>query len=117
MKIAPLDHLWVRGSVSELDADQVEKDQKLRVIFPFSDRTIDATVSYIDKAIDADSRSAKFRTSIQNPEGKIKAGTFVEYTARDSTQTRKHSDPPICHDFGRSVRLRIRQKDGYRQSI
>jgi membrane fusion protein, heavy metal efflux system len=77
MKIAPLDHLWVRGSVSELDADQVEKDQKLRVIFPFSDRRIDATVSYIEKAIDADSRSAKFRTSIQNPEGKIKAGTFA----------------------------------------
>lgn len=77
LKIAPLDHLWVRGSVSELDADQVEKDQKLKVIFPFSDRTLDATVSYIDKAIDSDSRSAKFRTSIPNAEGKLKAGMFA----------------------------------------
>ena len=27
MTIAPLDHLWVRGSVSELDADKVEVGQ------------------------------------------------------------------------------------------
>ena len=77
MTIAPLDHLWVRGSVSELDADQVEVGQKLKIIFPFSDRTIDATVDYIDKAIDSDSRSAKFRTTIPNPEGRLKAGMFV----------------------------------------
>jgi cobalt-zinc-cadmium efflux system membrane fusion protein len=77
MTIAPLDHLWVRGSVSELDADQVEKDQKLKIIFPFSDRTLDATVGYIDKAIDADSRSARFRTTIRNPAESFKAGMFV----------------------------------------
>jgi cobalt-zinc-cadmium efflux system membrane fusion protein len=77
MTIAPLDHLWVRGSVSELDADQVEVGQKLRIIFPFTHRELDANVGYIDKAIDADSRSAKFRTSIKNPEGKFKSGMFV----------------------------------------
>ena len=77
MTIAPLDHLWVRGSVSELDAEKVEVGQKLKVVFPFSDRTIDGKVNYIDKAIDPDSRSAKFRTSIRNPDGKLKAGMFV----------------------------------------
>ena len=34
-------------------------------------------MDYIDKAIDPDSRSAKFRTAIRNPEGKLKAGMFV----------------------------------------
>jgi cobalt-zinc-cadmium efflux system membrane fusion protein len=77
MTIAPLDHLWVRGSVSELDAEKVKIGQALNIIFPFSDRTIDAEVKYIDKAIDADSRSAKFRTSISNPNGELKAGMFV----------------------------------------
>jgi membrane fusion protein, heavy metal efflux system len=77
MTIAPLDHLWVQGSVSELDADQVEVGQKLKIIFPYANLTIEATVSYIDKAIDSDSRSAKFRTSIRNPEGKLKAGMFA----------------------------------------
>ncbi len=77
MTIAPLDHLWVRGSVSELDAEKVQVDQKLKVIFPFSDKTIDARVAYIDKAIDAESRSAKFRTRISNLDGQLKAGMFV----------------------------------------
>ena len=67
MTIAPLDHLWVRGSVSELDAEKVKIGQALNIIFPFSDRTIDAEVKYIDKAIDADSRSAKFRTTHFQP--------------------------------------------------
>ena len=77
MTIAPLDHLWVRGSVSELDADQIQKDQKVRIFFPSSNRTIYSQIDYIDKAIDPDTRSAKFRSTIGNPEGKLKANTFV----------------------------------------
>jgi cobalt-zinc-cadmium efflux system membrane fusion protein len=77
MTIAPLDHLWVRGNVSEIDADSVEVGQGLRVIFPYSHRTIDAKVVYIDKAIDPVTRAARFRASIPNPEGRFKAGTFV----------------------------------------
>ena len=77
MQIAPLDHLWVRGSVSELDADKVEVGQKIKVIFPYSDRTIDDEVEYIDKAIDPETRAAKFRASIPNPEKRFKAGMFV----------------------------------------
>jgi len=77
MEVAPLDHLWVRGGVSELDADKVALGQSLKVIFPYSATDIDAKVEYIDKAIDPDTRSAKFRTSIPNPERRLKAGMFV----------------------------------------
>jgi len=77
LTIAPLDHLWVRGGVSELDAEKVEINQKLTVIFPFSDQRSHGKVDYIDKAIDAESRSAKFRTTIENPDGRLKAGMFV----------------------------------------
>lgn len=77
MQIAALDHLWVRGSVSELDADKVEVGQKIRVIFPYSDTVIDAEVEYIDKAIDPETRAAKFRASIPNPQKRFKAGMFV----------------------------------------
>ncbi len=77
MEIAPLDHLWVRGSVSELDADKVEIGQTIRVIFPYSDQTISAEVRGIDKAIDPETRSARFRTSIPNPGRRFKAGMFV----------------------------------------
>jgi membrane fusion protein, heavy metal efflux system len=78
MTIAPLDHLWVQGSVSELDAELVKKGQRLKIVFPFSDLTVEAKVDYIDKAIDSDTRSAKFRTTINNPDGQIKALTFVK---------------------------------------
>jgi cobalt-zinc-cadmium efflux system membrane fusion protein len=77
MQIAPLDHLWVRGSVSELDADKVEVGQHIRVIFPYSNRIISSEVEYIDKAIDPEARAARFRTSIRNEDRRLKAGMFV----------------------------------------
>jgi len=77
LTIAPLDRLWVRSSISEIDADQVQVGQSLRVIFPYSQKTVPGKVEYIDKAIDPDSRSAKFRTSIPNPDRQLKAGSFV----------------------------------------
>ena len=78
MVIAPLDHLWVKGNVSELDAEKVEVGQRLEIIFPFSDRNMDAQVDYIDKAINPETRSAQFRTTIRNPGGRFKAGMFVK---------------------------------------
>ncbi|MGP0067586.1 MAG: efflux RND transporter periplasmic adaptor subunit [Isosphaeraceae bacterium] len=80
MTITPLDQLWVRGNVSELDADKVQVGQSLKVLFPFSlaEREVMAKIDYIDKAIDPETRSAKFRTSIPNPTGNVKAGAFVK---------------------------------------
>jgi cobalt-zinc-cadmium efflux system membrane fusion protein len=77
MVIAPLDHLYVRGKFSEVDAEKIELGQKLKVAVPFTDRTIDATVDYIDKAIDPQTGTATFRTRIPNAEGRIKAGQYV----------------------------------------
>lgn len=75
--IAPLEHLWVRGNVSEIDADKVQVGQSLRVVFPYSHKTVAAKVEYIDKAIDPDTRAAKFRTSIPNPGKSLKSGAYV----------------------------------------
>ena len=61
MEIAPLDHLKVWVTPSELDADKVELGQKIRIIFPFSDQEVEAAVEYIDKAIDPETRAARFR--------------------------------------------------------
>ncbi len=78
LTIAPLDRLWVRSSVSESDANKVKLGQNLRVVFDYAQRqVIPGKVEYIDKAIDAESRSAKFRTSIANPNREFLAGAFV----------------------------------------
>jgi cobalt-zinc-cadmium efflux system membrane fusion protein len=80
LTIAPLDHLWVRGGVSELDADKVELGQEVKVIFPFAvaDAEVPSTIAYIDKAIDPETRAAKFRVTIPNPGARYKAGAFVK---------------------------------------
>jgi len=77
LTIAPLDHLWVRGSVSEMDADKVQIGQALNVVFPYSQHQVKAKVEYIDQAIDPDSRAGKFRTSISNPGRALKSGAYV----------------------------------------
>ena len=67
----------MRGSVSELDADQVEVDQKLKVIFPFSNRTH-------RRQCRLHRQGDRFRLAVgevphhhSNPEGQLKAGMFV----------------------------------------
>ena len=77
MEIAPLDHLKVWVTASELDADKVELGQKIRIIFPFSDQEVEAAVEYIDKAIDPETRAARFRATVSNPGKRFKARMFV----------------------------------------
>ncbi len=77
MVISPMDHLWVRGNVNEIDANKVAIGQRLEVVFPYTDTHLPGKVEYIDKAIDPDTRAAKFRTSIPNKDGEIKSGQFV----------------------------------------
>jgi RND family efflux transporter MFP subunit len=77
MTIAQLDHLRVRGRISERDADKVAVGQKLTVSFPFDERQVDARVEYVDPQIDEETHTVSFRTTIPNPKGRLKAGMFV----------------------------------------
>jgi cobalt-zinc-cadmium efflux system membrane fusion protein len=108
MQIARLDHLWVRGSVSELDADKVEVGQKLSVEFPYSGLKIETKVEYIEKSIDAETRSAKFRTSIPNPEGKFKPGMFVRVLLEVPLKSAQTTEPRTSAD--RTSRLSLQHR-------
>ncbi len=110
MVIAPLDQLYVEGNVSELDADKVQVGQSVKVIFPFSDsdREVNAKIDYIDKGIDPDTRSAKFRTQIPNPGGRVKAGAIRESPGEDPPQARLHRHSAHLHGLRQPLRLRLR---------
>ena len=82
------------GNVSELDAEKVEVGQKLKVIVPLSDRTIDAKVNYIDKAIDADSRTVKFRTTIVQSWRPAQGGHVRAAGTRDRREPRQDRRTP-----------------------
>ena len=89
LTIAGLDRLWVSGNISERDAARVVVGQKVKVSFPFDDRHVDARVQYIDAHVDNETHTVKFRTTIPNPDGRLKAGMFVRMaianTARNGT--------------------------------
>jgi RND family efflux transporter MFP subunit len=77
LTIAQLDRLWVHGNLSERDAANVVVGQKLTVIVPFDDRRVDAKVEYVDSQVDERTGTVKIRTTIPNPQGRLKAGMHV----------------------------------------
>jgi len=77
MVIAPLEKLWVWGNISEGDASSVTEKQEVDVVFPFTGLKFAERVDYVDKQVDPSTRSIRFRTSIPNSEGQLKAGMYV----------------------------------------
>jgi RNA polymerase sigma factor (sigma-70 family) len=92
MVITPLDRLFVRGNISEADADRVQVGQVVKVIFPFGPDVV-AKIDYIDRTIDPQTRTVKFRTTIPNPEGRVKDGAFVNLDVELSPNAKSPSVP------------------------
>ncbi len=78
--IAPLDRLWVHVSVPEGDAYRVQLGLSVRVIFPYNHLEFAGEVEHIYNQIDPVTRSVKFRTSVPNYEGQLRAGMYVRAT-------------------------------------
>jgi cobalt-zinc-cadmium efflux system membrane fusion protein len=78
MTIAPLDHFWVWINVNEGDADKVRVGQDVVVRIPALDnREFDGQVEYVANQVDPETRSVKFRVTLQNKEGRLKAGMYA----------------------------------------
>jgi cobalt-zinc-cadmium efflux system membrane fusion protein len=114
LTIAQLDPLWVRGNLSERDAANVVVGQKLTVIFPFADRRVDAKVEYVDSQVDERTGTVKIRTTIPNPQGRLKAGMHVRLALEtDRSHARidevRRPDEPVP-DAPRTDRLRALER-------
>ncbi|AGA31280.1 efflux RND transporter periplasmic adaptor subunit [Singulisphaera acidiphila] len=75
--IAPLDHLWVWGNVFESDIDLVHLGQSWEVHFPFLNHKLVGKVEYISNRVDPGTHAVRIRTSVPNPEGRLKADMLV----------------------------------------
>lgn len=75
--IAPLDRLWVWGNVFESDLDLVKLGQSWEIRFPFLEEKIHGKVEYISNRVDPNSHAVRIRTSIRNPEGRLKSDMLV----------------------------------------
>jgi membrane fusion protein, heavy metal efflux system len=76
-RIAREDPLWVTASVPKQDLQKIKVGQELTVIFPFDDRRVKARVESIDPRVDPQTHKFTFRTSIPNPDRRLKPGMFV----------------------------------------
>lgn len=78
MTIAPLDHFWLWINVNEGDADKVRVGQDVVVRIPALDnKEFKGQVEYIANQVDTDTRSVRFRVTLQNEEGRLKAGMYA----------------------------------------
>lgn len=75
--VAPLDHLWVWGNVFESDLDLVRLGQSWEVHFPFLNHKLKGEVEYISNRVDPGTHAVRIRTSVPNPEGRLKADMLV----------------------------------------
>jgi cobalt-zinc-cadmium efflux system membrane fusion protein len=78
--IAPLERLWVHINVPEGDAYKVQLGQALRIVFPYNHLEFVGEVEHIYNQIDMVTRSVKFRSSVPNPDGSLRAGMYVRAT-------------------------------------
>jgi len=77
--IANLSTLWVIANVPESQIHQLKTGATTKVYSPvLGQESLSGKVTYIDPVLSEDTRTAKVRIEINNPEGKLKAGMFVE---------------------------------------
>jgi membrane fusion protein, heavy metal efflux system len=77
LTIAQGDSLWVFASINERDLHKVKVGQNMTVRFPFDGGSMKAKVEHIGPQIDRERHTVKIRTSVPNPDQRIKAGMLV----------------------------------------
>lgn len=83
-----LDPIEVDFSVPETVMGQIRNGQKLRVtVDAFPDDTFAGEVVAIDPVVDANSRSARLRAQIPNPDGRLKPGQFAKLQVDTGTDS------------------------------
>src|SRR5262249_16784978 len=75
--IAPPHPLPVWGNVFESDLDLVRLGQSWEIRFPFLEEKLQGKVEYISNRVDPNSHAVRVRTSIPNPEGRLKSDMLV----------------------------------------
>jgi cobalt-zinc-cadmium efflux system membrane fusion protein len=82
--VADLTHLWIWIDIYERDLARVHKDDTVVVVTQaWPGRTFDGHVAYIGDRVDPDTRAARARIDIPNPEGALKPGMFAEVVLTD----------------------------------
>jgi cobalt-zinc-cadmium efflux system membrane fusion protein len=76
--IADLSSLWIQANIYERDLGRVSVGAPASAtVAAFPDRTFPGKVNYVSSILDPDTRTAKARIEVANPDGALKPGMFA----------------------------------------
>ncbi|GGE38447.1 efflux RND transporter periplasmic adaptor subunit [Psychroflexus planctonicus] len=76
MRIADLSSLWAIVDVYESDLNRIKNGDELKIIIP-NQENVTGKVTFVSPVLNANSRSAKARVVINNPNRNLKPGVFI----------------------------------------
>ena len=77
--VVDLSTVWVVGDVYERDLARVEVGSPATITTEaYPDLTVQGRVSYIDPRVSAETRTARVRVEVPNPEGRLRLGLYVD---------------------------------------
>ena len=78
-RIADLSQVWVIADVSEHDIAAIKVGTRASLIFhAFLDREVEGTVTFIYPELKAETRTARVRIEIPNPDGRLRADMYAD---------------------------------------
>jgi Cu(I)/Ag(I) efflux system membrane fusion protein len=78
-KTADLSSLWVQLDAYETDLARIKKKSAVTLtVSSYPGQTFDGVVDFIDPVVDPKNRTAQVRVEVQNEDGKLSPGMFVE---------------------------------------
>ena len=82
-RIAPLERVWLEAELYEAELALVHVGQSAKVTLPYlPGRVIDGTVSYVYPYLDGDTRTARIRVELPNPDRSLRPDMYADVDLR-----------------------------------
>ena len=76
--VADLDRVWVQAEVYEKDLGRIRSGQSAFIVVDtYPDRTFEGKVAYISDVLDPQTRTARVRCEVANPQMQLKTDMFA----------------------------------------
>ncbi len=77
-RLADLSKVWVLADLYETEAQYVHPGAKVKVTYPYQNKTFEATVSHVLPQFDPATRTLKVRLEVDNPDFALRPDMFVD---------------------------------------
>jgi len=94
MTLSDLSTVWVQGDVYERDLAQIREGRQADILTDvYPAETFHGRITYVSDFLDPQTRTAKVRCEVTNPESRLKVGMFARIHIRSSDARRALAVP------------------------